>query len=204
MSKRAEFFDGLCCVKGCENKELASGFCNLHWRRNKKFGSPVLLEMPSAAWKGRPVIERFMNRVKANDSGCWIWQGGKDSDGYGLFSALINGEQYKRAHRFSVVYHKGVSPKEGENVCHTCDVPACVNPDHLVIGTVLENQRDKWKKARGVVARGSTHWSTNLTEEMVIEIRASAEKQSVIAQKYGITQTTVSDIKRRKSWAHVA
>lgn len=203
MSERSETFEGLCCVKSCDKVELAIGFCNMHWRRLKKYGSPVLLKMPAAANKGRPLIQRFMERVSVEEDGCWIWTAGKDHDGYGCFRAVIDGKQYHRAHRFSVVYHKGVHPEQSQNVCHTCDNPACVNPAHLFIGSVAENQQDKWRKNRGYVHRGGSHWIAKLNEDDVRVIRASTDKQKDIAAKFGITQTTVSDIRRRKSWAHI-
>lgn len=203
MSKRAEDFGGVCCIKNCDLPEVAAGLCNKHWRRNKKYGSPILLEMPAASYRGMLAIDRFMRRVKKVESGCWEWQSGVDGDGYGLFLGEIDGVLYKRAHRFSVVYHKHTHPEDGQNVCHTCDNPKCVNPDHLFIASVLENQRDKWKKSRGVVHKGSEHWIAKITEDDVRAIRSSTEDQRVIASRYGITQSTVSDIKRRKSWRHI-
>lgn len=203
MATRAEEFDGLCCIKGCEKPVLAVGLCNMHWRRNKKYGSPVLLEMPVQANRNRPLIDRFMERVSKQANGCWLWTGGLDRDGYGLFRGMLGGKPLNRAHRFSVVHFKHVLPQDGENVCHTCDTPSCVNPDHLFIGTAAENQQDKWQKGRAYVHKGETHWSTKLTEDDVRAIRASTEKQRDLAARYGLTQTTISDIRRRKSWAHV-
>ena len=143
------------------------------------------------------------NVSKDAASGCWLWKAGVDQDGYGLFLGKVGDVVYRRAHRFSVAHFKHAHPVEKQNVCHTCDNPACVNPDHLVIGSVLDNQRDKWTKGRGRVHKGASHWSTSLTDDDVRAIRLSQEKQKVIAQIYGVTQTTVSDIKRRKSWAHI-
>jgi len=203
MTNRAENFDGLCCIKGCDLPEVAAGLCNKHWRRNKKYGSPVLLERPSASFIGMSAIERFMHGVKKVESGCWEWQKSCDQDGYGVFRGEVDGVLYNRAHRFSVVYHKRVHPKANENVCHSCDNPGCVNPDHLSVATVLENQRDKWRKKRGNPKIGESHWIAKITEDDVRAIRASAEDQKDIAKRYGITQSTVSDIKRRKSWRHI-
>lgn len=201
--KVAEDFGGVCCIKGCDDKVLALGLCNKHWRRNKKYGSPVALKMPIQANRGRPLVERFMERIHVDENGCWIWTAGKDQDGYGLFRGLVGDALYHRAHRFSVAYHRGEHPAPEQNVCHSCDVPACVNPAHLFIGSVAGNQQDKWRKGRGNVKKGTGHWSTSLTEDDVRAIRASNDKQSEIAERHGITQTTVSDIRRRKSWAHV-
>lgn len=203
MSHIAEEFGGLCCIKGCDDKVVAMGLCSKHWRRNKKYGSPVALAMPNAAYKGFPLIERFMMKIQKVESGCWIWKGAKDQDGYGSFRGLVGKVLYHRAHRWSIAHFKGLHPQPGENVCHTCDNPSCANPDHLYIGTVMENQRDKWKRGRGRVARGEGSGHAKITEDDVRAIRASTELQKVIAARYGLTQTTISDIKRRRSWAHI-
>jgi hypothetical protein len=199
----AESFEGLCCIKGCNDVVLAVGLCNKHWRRNKLYGSPVSLKKPAQSNKGKPAIHRFTEKYTVNENGCWIWGNGKDFDGYGLFHGTVDGVVYRRAHRFSIAYHKKLHPVQGQNVCHTCDVPNCVNPDHLFLGTVGDNQRDKWAKGRGKPQRGESHWGAKVTEVIVREIRASSRPQDEIAAKYGITQTTVSDIRRRKSWSKV-
>tara|TARA_R110000822_G_scaffold190302_3_gene329093 strand:- start:7126 stop:7467 length:342 start_codon:yes stop_codon:yes gene_type:complete len=90
-------------------------------------------------------IKRFFSKVNKTSS-CWLWTGGLDSDGYGLFQ--LNGKQW-RAHRYSQLMHNGLD-NHLPIVMHTCDNPCCVNPTHLVNGTIQDNNLDKLSKGRAV------------------------------------------------------
>lgn len=95
--------------------------------------------------RDKPVIQRFEeNYIPVTESGCWLWLGAKDRDGYGIIR--INYVDY-RTHRFSYDYYKDCIPAD-MCVCHKCDEPSCVNPDHLWLGTTTDNVRDKFKKGR--------------------------------------------------------
>ena len=88
---------------------------------------------------------RFYDRICPEpNTGCWLWIGAPDSFGYGQIE--INGASY-RTHRLSWMIHRGEITK-GLVVCHRCDTPACVNPDHLFLGTHGDNVRDMHKKGR--------------------------------------------------------
>lgn len=89
-------------------------------------------------------IPRFNKFVREDPNGCWIWIGGKTSDGYGKF--YLNGIK-RRAHRVAWVIRNGQIP-EGLNVLHNCDNPSCVNPDHLFLGTQIDNIIDMVSKGR--------------------------------------------------------
>jgi hypothetical protein len=116
----------------------------------------------------------------------------------------VCGQLHKRAHRFSWAFHNQQLIPKGMEVLHSCDKPACVNPAHLRLGTSQENQSEKWERGRGWTHRGITHWKCLITEDDVRSIRESKEPQKVIAERYGLKQSTVSCIVRRKSWKHIA
>jgi hypothetical protein len=116
-------------------------------------------------------------------SPCWIWLLTRDAKGYGRVHHA--GEGGKQAHRVNYEKAKGPIPS-GLQIDHLCRMPACVNPDHLEAVTPAENVR-----------RGR---KTKLTEDDVAAIRASAEKQSELAQRYGVWQSQISRIKRNQSW----
>jgi hypothetical protein len=91
--------------------------------------------------------ERFMSKVNKTDT-CWLWKAGLNHKQYGQFSITLNGwTKTYRAHRFIYEYFNGPIP-EGMLVCHSCDVPGCVNPDHLWLGTVSDNAIDAVNKKR--------------------------------------------------------
>jgi hypothetical protein len=94
---------------------------------------------------GTPIDIRLMRKIKINqDTDCWEWQGGKNNVGYGM---IRDEHGMRTTHRVSYELHKGNIP-HGMCVCHTCDNPKCVNPDHLWLGTKKENAQDMISKGR--------------------------------------------------------
>jgi len=90
---------------------------------------------------------RFFGLVKKGE-GCWEWTGAKWR-GYGSFHSVIDGKRRTlKAHRVSVVLHRGAQIPDGMDVLHACDNPSCVNPDHLSVGTKFDNMRDAAAKGR--------------------------------------------------------
>jgi len=197
-----EQFDGLCCIKGCSLPVLAVGMCNKHWRRNKKYGSPVLLERPAGSYRG-PADQRFFMQFARPASGCWNWSNSKDKDGYGMFRGEWLGVTYTRAHRFSWAFHNNAAIPDGQLVLHSCDNPSCVNPAHLRLGDHGENQRERRAKGRHTMD-GSIHRPrSKLTADAVREIRASSGPQDELARRFGVSQCTISDVLRRRTWTDI-
>ena len=92
--------------------------------------------------------EGFWRKVQRDD-GCWMWTAGRDGDGYGSY-------RNKRAHRVAWQLTRGPIP-DGLVVCHSCDNPACVRPDHLFLGTQQDNIQDMLRKGRRPPAGRLTH-----------------------------------------------
>ena len=142
--------------------------------------------------------EKFRARVSPpNAAGCCLWVG-SIRHSYGIF--YIN-ERHVLAHRIAWELANGLIP-DGLNVLHRCDTPACVNPEHLFIGTNAENIADKVAKGRQAFQRGSTRGMARLTEAEAVEIFLASGTPKTIGERYGISKGHVTNIKGRKSWAH--
>lgn len=137
-----------------------------------------------------------------HSSGCLLWTGKRYPNGYG---ALMRGGKWKLAHRVSWELHNGEIP-EGLYVCHRCDVAACVNPEHLFLGTPADNTADMLAKKRNRPCRGEAAGKARLTEAAVMSIRASVDAGALhktVARAFGISRKQVSVIVNRLQWAHI-
>ena len=138
--------------------------------------------------------DRFYEKVNKT-ANCWLWTGSCNIYGYGRFN--YNGKK-AYAHRFAYELEEGPIPA-GLVMRHKCvGTRNCVNPAHLETGTHKENMLDKIRD--GTLAKGEEHGSAKLTQAQVDEIRGSDEKQAVLALRYGVNQSTISDIKNNKIW----
>lgn len=143
-------------------------------------------------------IERFWKKVDktSNPNGCWEWIGGLDRDQYGLFS--YNKKQY-RAHRFMCLINN--INIQNQYVCHSCDNPKCVNPNHLWIGNHIQNEIDKDIKGRRPI--GINHGRSKLTNQQIFEIRTSLLNGKQLSKKYNVSDAVIYNIKNRKTWKHL-
>jgi len=151
------------------------------------------------------IAKLFESRVvEITPSGCHIWTGMLNGQGYGL---IRMGTKQRRAHRIAWEAVNGPIPN-GLGLMHSCDVRCCVNPNHLTPGTQAENLKDMFAKQRGKIpsVRGERQGSAKLTEGDVREIRrlAKLKTQPQIAAIFGIDRSNVSIIVLRKGWKHVA
>ena len=126
---------------------------------------------------------------------------GRNSHGYG--AVKVDGTQHY-VHRLAYELFNGPIP-EGMQVLHRCDVRCCCNPDHLFVGTIGDNMRDRTKKDRQ--AKGEGNGQAILTNEIVAEIRQSyadgGSSYQQLADKYGVSKPTVADIIKNRSWSHL-
>lgn len=147
----------------------------------------------------RPIVERFEEKfIRCPMSGCWLWTEHANRAGYGVFYPRT-GEAWL-AHRYSWFLVNGPIP-DGMLVCHRCDMPACINPAHLFLGTDQDNSDDKIRKSR--MRRGSSRTNAKLRESDVVAVLADQRTHVQIARELGIAPSTISDIKRGKRWRHV-
>lgn len=149
----------------------------------------------------------FWERVNRGPD-CWLWTGATtNSNGY-LYGVLRRHRRWQRAHRYA--YELAVGPiPEGMLVCHACDVPLCVRPDHLFLGTHRDNTQDMLRKRRHGRERvhGSAHHKAKLTESDVQEIRrkrADGAALGPLASEYGVSKGLIWQIVSRRIWTHVA
>jgi hypothetical protein len=149
----------------------------------------------------RTLTEKLWSQVRKDLEGCWVWEGVR-SDGYGVLYDSDTKRQ-ERTHRLSYALAYGPIPV-GLYVLHRCDNPPCVRPDHLFLGTHLDNIADM--VAKGRVARGERNAWAQLTEAAVVYIRTSRDSgvpAAVLAAEIGVSERTIRKVDVGLRWAHV-
>jgi len=154
---------------------------------------------------------KFLKRIVIDDNGCWLFQGylmrNKTGMGYGW--VYFQGKNMG-AHRASWIFHNGEIPDK-LFVCHKCDVPHCLNPDHLFLGTARDNVLDMINKGRkapsAFIGRNREKNSqAKLNVAQVIEIKKMLNQKvsfSKIGSLYNVSKSTIGSIKCGKNWASV-
>ena len=132
-----------------------------------------------------------------SEGDCFVWQYARDKNGYGV----SNGNQ--KAHRVVWESFYGPIPK-GMLICHSCDSPPCVNPDHLFLGSPKDNSRDAVYKGR--LAHGEKHYAAKLVEADVRLIRATTPYYgylNVLAEQFGVSRHLISKVRSKRVWKHL-
>jgi DNA-binding XRE family transcriptional regulator len=139
-------------------------------------------------------------------SDCVIWSGGLTDSGYGSVKRLgPDGRRVSYAHRWVWIQKHGPIPA-GMVVMHACDVPACVNLDHLSVGTQRDNVHDSMAKGRFSSNVGIDNPRAKLNYPVVREVRrrlAAGATQREVAQEFGVSRSCISDVQTGRCWSEV-
>jgi len=154
--------------------------------------------------KGRTIEEKLRFNSVEDSNGCWLWQGGKTTFGHGIIA--VNRKSHL-AHRVAYKIWKDRVPLN-MFVCHTCDNPKCINPDHLFIGTQDDNMKDMANKGRSNngIQKGEKNPQSQLTDRQVRRIKRlllNGHTRKEIANKFGVNEAVVGFISENKNWKHV-
>lgn len=179
-----------------------------HTRFGHVKGQPMRFRV-GHAHRVTPIEERFWAKVQKTDT-CWLWTGAT-TGGYGVLNSGGVDAKIIRAPRLSYEIHNG--PIVGDfDICHRCDNPACVRPDHLFLGTAKDNVADMMAKGRGNkttenAAKGEQHGMAKLNAEQVLAIRAKYATGTTstrkLAAEFNISRRSIMFIVQRKHWAHI-
>ena len=149
------------------------------------------------------LAERFWSKVVRSET-CWLWAAHLNREGYGKFG--FKKRSCKLAHRVAYELERGPIPR-GAHVLHTCDVRACVRPDHLFLGDQAANNADMLAKGRHRVPRGEEQWKARLTRPEVLWILEgihSGLSSQDLSLKFGVSRSTIEHIRYGRSWKHVS
>jgi DNA-binding CsgD family transcriptional regulator len=170
-------------------------------KTRKRLGLKPLHSMAfGRASSGDPLRARILDKTSLNNvSGCWEWLG-TIKRGYGMLSVK---SITKYSHRVSYEAFIGPIPS-GMCVCHKCDNPGCCNPDHLFLGTVLDNMTDMVSKSRSAIgSRSSNAKISEQTAMKVMSLLYDGRTSVDVARILNLTKHTVRHIKHGRAWSHI-
>ena len=145
--------------------------------------------------------EYFRSRSRVNEYGCWIWLKYINPYGYGMMTDS-QGSTTSASRRCYKVFRGSFD--ENLHVLHTCDTPACINPDHLFLGTQQINMTDKVQKGRQAI--GESNARAVLTEHGVIRIKlllSQGISQTQIAEEYNVSTVCIWQINEGNTWRDI-
>ncbi|MEA4811174.1 MAG: HNH endonuclease [Anaerolineaceae bacterium] len=151
----------------------------------------------------RSVFVRALEKIRIVPGDCWEWAGTLNNAGYGIFR-IAKENRNVLAHRYMLSLALGRDIPSDTDVCHVCDNPKCVNPEHLYLGNAYTNMHDMIAKRRDNKARGRNVHGVKLNEAEVREARRlyseGGWKIQAIADLFGISRNGMAAVVKRESW----
>lgn len=189
-----------CSVEGCTKDHYGRGWCKFHYQQAYLSGN--LESQPRTLAKPTDSLDTRLRNIgwTVTENGCWEWAGSLDNNGYGQM-AVNRGRPWKA---YRIAYEAWVKvPEPDVDICHRCDNPPCINPQHLFEGSRAVNVADMKAKMRHAHGERQAH---KLTDGQVQEIRtqyvSGQKSQRIIAQEYGVSQSHISFLVRFKRRGH--
>lgn len=199
----------ICAVDGCDKLRERRQWCIAHYKRWKRHGDPLAGGTPQrTGFTLDEILDHELARARRDDNGCLIAQCCIGAQGYAVIS---RGRKRYTVPRLILQRKLRRKLSQKEVTRHTCDVRACIEPEHLIPGTQADNTDDMMKRGRHnpACAYGEDQGSSKLTEEEVIEMRNRYADSPVLgmkkklAEEYGVSQTTAGRIINEKGWRHL-
>lgn len=162
---------------------------------------PIRNRIDSDEWFWKRVAKRTLNE-------CWEWKGHKGKKKLHNYGQVCFDGAPRLTHRLAWIFTFGLIPK-GKHVLHKCDNPPCCNPNHLFLGTHLDNMRDAQIKGRSNCTRGEARFNSVLKAKDVREIRKRYQRMSrknggnALAKRYGVHHTVINQIIHGQLWKHI-
>ena len=190
-----------CKYDDCQSNAVGWGYCQKHYRRYMKYGSPEPKKYDQEPMEVR--FWKFVNKLSKDE--CWNWIGNKMPKGYGRFSLGAKSQGSDGAHRVSWRIANKRDIPAGMHIMHSCDNPSCVNPKHLSIGTAKENTQDMIRKGRKrtVAPVGDLNGKAILDAEKVRLIRSSKLNHAELGRQLGVSSNCIRGVRTGRTWSHI-
>lgn len=186
----------------CGGEHYGRDLCKKHWQRWKRTGGTDLIVRGQRYEEYTPAARLAAESERRGQ--CLIFTGGAENRS-GHVRIWRDGVAVG-VHRIAYELANGSVPA-GLIVRHTCDVPRCIEPSHLLVGTHADNAADRDRRGRGARPKGSRNGAARLTEgqvEQILIALADGRTQRSLAADYGVSQPAIALISRGRTWSHVA